>query len=99
LNREQRIWWGKNGNNVPRFKRFLVEVKQGVVPARPAWATGTAAAAPVPTLTALAASNYVLSTAIAPKCVSAVATKAAGDTRAIAPSASVIAIHNGDERH
>jgi site-specific DNA-methyltransferase (adenine-specific)/adenine-specific DNA-methyltransferase len=32
LNKENRIWWGKSGNNVPRFKRFLSEVKEGVVP-------------------------------------------------------------------
>ncbi|MCL4204153.1 MAG: site-specific DNA-methyltransferase [Pirellulaceae bacterium] len=32
LNRDGRIWWGKNGNNVPRLKRFLSEVKQGLVP-------------------------------------------------------------------
>lgn len=32
LNKENRIWWGKNGNNVPRLKRFLSEVKAGVVP-------------------------------------------------------------------
>ncbi len=27
-----RIWWGKDGNNVPALKRFLSEVKQGIVP-------------------------------------------------------------------
>ncbi|MBI2918637.1 MAG: site-specific DNA-methyltransferase [Chloroflexi bacterium] len=27
------IWWGKDGNGVPAQKRFLSEVKQGVVPA------------------------------------------------------------------
>ena len=32
LDRDGRIWWGKSGNNVPRLKRFLSEVKQGVVP-------------------------------------------------------------------
>ncbi len=32
LDLEGRIWWGKNGNNVPRYKRFISEVKQGVVP-------------------------------------------------------------------
>lgn len=32
LDRDERIWWGKNGNNVPWIKRFLSEVKQGVVP-------------------------------------------------------------------
>ncbi|MCX8086622.1 MAG: site-specific DNA-methyltransferase [Rhodocyclaceae bacterium] len=32
LDRDGRIWWGKDGNNTPRIKRFLSEVKQGVVP-------------------------------------------------------------------
>ena len=32
LNADNRIWWGKDGNGVPRLKRFLSEVKQGVVP-------------------------------------------------------------------
>ena len=32
LDADNRIWWGKNGNNVPALKRFLTEVKQGVVP-------------------------------------------------------------------
>jgi len=32
LNRDGRIWWGVTGNNVPRLKRFLSEVKDGVVP-------------------------------------------------------------------
>jgi len=32
LDRDGRIWWGKGGNNVPRVKRFLSEVKEGVVP-------------------------------------------------------------------
>jgi len=32
LNNENRIWWGKDGGNVPRLKRFLSEVKDGVVP-------------------------------------------------------------------
>lgn len=32
LNADGRIWWGKDGNGVPRLKRFLSEVKQGVVP-------------------------------------------------------------------
>lgn len=32
LNKDDRIWWGKKGDNIPRFKRFLSEVKQGVVP-------------------------------------------------------------------
>ena len=29
---DNRIWWGSDGNNTPRIKRFLSEVKQGVVP-------------------------------------------------------------------
>jgi adenine-specific DNA-methyltransferase len=32
LDREKRIWWGKAGNAIPQIKRFLSEVKQGVVP-------------------------------------------------------------------
>jgi adenine-specific DNA-methyltransferase len=32
LNADGRIWWGENKDNVPRLKRFLSEVKQGVVP-------------------------------------------------------------------
>jgi adenine-specific DNA-methyltransferase len=32
MDRDQRIWWGSDGNNTPRIKRFLTEVKQGVVP-------------------------------------------------------------------
>lgn len=28
---DNRIWFGKNGNNMPRLKRFLSEVKQGAV--------------------------------------------------------------------
>jgi adenine-specific DNA-methyltransferase len=28
----RRIWWGESGNNMPRYKRYLSEVKQGVVP-------------------------------------------------------------------
>jgi len=32
LDEENRIWWGKNGNNVPRLKRFLSEVKGGTTP-------------------------------------------------------------------
>ncbi|QTA79836.1 SAM-dependent methyltransferase [Desulfonema limicola] len=27
-----RIWWGKNDNSIPQIKRFLSEVKQGIVP-------------------------------------------------------------------
>ncbi|NOY73787.1 MAG: site-specific DNA-methyltransferase, partial [Gammaproteobacteria bacterium] len=29
---DKRIWWGEEGNNMPRQKRFLSEVKDGVVP-------------------------------------------------------------------
>jgi adenine-specific DNA-methyltransferase len=32
LDRDKRIWWGKNGDNIPRLKRFLSDVQQGVVP-------------------------------------------------------------------
>lgn len=32
LDREKRIWWGADGNNTPRLKRFLCDVKQGRVP-------------------------------------------------------------------
>ncbi len=32
MDADGRIWWGKDGNNVPAIKRFLSEVKQGVVP-------------------------------------------------------------------
>lgn len=32
LDQDGRIWWGKNGNNVPAPKIFLSEVKQGLVP-------------------------------------------------------------------
>ncbi len=32
LDREGRIWWGKDGNNVPAPKIYLNEVTQGVVP-------------------------------------------------------------------
>jgi adenine-specific DNA-methyltransferase len=32
LNRDGRIWWGTDGNNVPAIKRFLSEVKDGRVP-------------------------------------------------------------------
>lgn len=31
LDLDNRVWWGEDGNNVPRIKRFLTEVKQGVV--------------------------------------------------------------------
>jgi adenine-specific DNA-methyltransferase len=32
LNEDNRIWWGKDGNNVPAPKIFLSEVKQGITP-------------------------------------------------------------------
>ena len=32
LNRDNRIWWGAKGDNAPALKRFLSEVKQGMVP-------------------------------------------------------------------
>ncbi|MBN2210958.1 MAG: site-specific DNA-methyltransferase [Sedimentisphaerales bacterium] len=32
LDRDGRIYWGKNGNNVPAPKIYLSEVKQGIVP-------------------------------------------------------------------
>ena len=32
MERENRIWFGKDGTNVPRYKKFLSEVKDGLVP-------------------------------------------------------------------
>lgn len=32
LNSKGRIWWGKNQDSMPRLKRYLSEVKQGIVP-------------------------------------------------------------------
>lgn len=32
LDKDRRVWWGKDGDNMPRLKRFLTEVKQGRVP-------------------------------------------------------------------
>lgn len=32
LDADKRIWWGKEGNAIPQIKRFLSEVKRGVVP-------------------------------------------------------------------
>lgn len=32
LDRDNRIWWGEGGNNMPRLKRFLSEVRDGVIP-------------------------------------------------------------------
>lgn len=33
LERDGRIWWGRDGSATPRIKKFLSEVKQGIVPA------------------------------------------------------------------
>jgi adenine-specific DNA-methyltransferase len=32
LDADGRIWWGKDRNNVPRLKRFLSEIQDGIVP-------------------------------------------------------------------
>jgi adenine-specific DNA-methyltransferase len=32
LDEDGRIWWGEDKNNVPRIKRFLAEVQEGLVP-------------------------------------------------------------------
>jgi adenine-specific DNA-methyltransferase len=32
LHADRRIWWGEDGNQVPAIKRFLSEVKKGIVP-------------------------------------------------------------------
>ncbi len=32
LDRDRRIWWGARGQGMPRLKRFLSEVQEGVVP-------------------------------------------------------------------
>lgn len=32
LDADNRIWWGKSGNNQPRLKRFISEVREGIVP-------------------------------------------------------------------
>jgi site-specific DNA-methyltransferase (adenine-specific)/adenine-specific DNA-methyltransferase len=32
LDKDKRIWWGRNGDSIPQIKRFLSEVKQGIVP-------------------------------------------------------------------
>lgn len=32
MDADKRIWWGKDGGSIPQIKRFLSEVKQGVVP-------------------------------------------------------------------
>ena len=33
LDADNRIWWGRNGDSIPRIKKFLSEAKAGVVPA------------------------------------------------------------------
>lgn len=33
MDAENRIWWGQDGNSIPAQKRFLTDVKEGVVPA------------------------------------------------------------------
>lgn len=32
MHKDERIWWGKDGNSIPQIKRFLSEVKEGVTP-------------------------------------------------------------------
>lgn len=32
MDQDNRIWWGESGDNMPRQKRFLSEVKDGVIP-------------------------------------------------------------------
>jgi adenine-specific DNA-methyltransferase len=32
LDQDKRIWWGRDGNNVPSMKRFLTDVMAGIVP-------------------------------------------------------------------
>jgi adenine-specific DNA-methyltransferase len=32
MDKDGRIWWGQEGNNVPSIKRFITEVKEGRVP-------------------------------------------------------------------
>lgn len=33
LDRKGEVWWGKDGNNSPRIKKYLKDAKEGVVPA------------------------------------------------------------------
>lgn len=33
LDKDKRVWWGKEGTSIPRIKKYLSEAKQGVVPA------------------------------------------------------------------
>ncbi len=32
LDKDNRVWWGENGSNMPRLKRFLIEIQGGLVP-------------------------------------------------------------------
>lgn len=32
MDRDNRIWWGADGNAIPQIKRFLTEVRDGIVP-------------------------------------------------------------------
>ncbi len=32
LDRDARVWWGADGNGMPRLKRFLSDVRQGIIP-------------------------------------------------------------------
>ena len=32
LDADKRVWWGEDGENMPRLKRFLKDVKPGIVP-------------------------------------------------------------------
>ncbi len=32
LRQDNRIWFGENGDNIPRLKRFISEIQQGIVP-------------------------------------------------------------------
>jgi site-specific DNA-methyltransferase (adenine-specific)/adenine-specific DNA-methyltransferase len=32
LDQDKRIWWGQKGDSIPQLKRFLTDVKRGVVP-------------------------------------------------------------------
>ena len=47
LNADERIWWGQDGDSIPRIKKFLSEAKAGVVPSTwwPHLDTGTNAEA------------------------------------------------------
>ncbi|MFA6332365.1 MAG: site-specific DNA-methyltransferase [Methanoregula sp.] len=32
LDKDKRVWWGTDGNNMPRLKRFLTDVRSGFIP-------------------------------------------------------------------